>query len=495
LPIAVALVWAACAVPALAAFPGENGKVIFGDGPQFTSSLFAVEPGGRSPTPLGSGRDPAVSPDGSRIAFDDGEISVMNVDGTGRTELTTGGGLQPAWSPDGSSIVFALGQPYWNECLSPTDLLVINATGEAGGVTNITNSDAYDYRPRWSPDGSKIAFIRQVWSDASDPPDYCDVFPFTPELYVINADGTGAQEIAEGVYDFDWSPDGSRIVYELAFDLWTIKPDGTDATQLTATSTGPASSEASPVWSPDGTKIAFESGSRLYVINADGSGLAEVAALDDTSFGAYPDWQALPVDTPATYIRPKSAQQIRVSLVPAFKSCVTPNREHGPPLAFGSCNPPQPESSRLSVGIGDGNPALARSAGFMRLRATTGDMSVRLVLTHVMRAADLSEYTGELRGAITVRRTDREPGPVSSTSIDMPLGFTVPCTSTPGSSADASNCATTTSVNAVVPGAIETAHRTVLELGAVRIYDGGPDDDADTATGNSPFATQGVLVP
>ena len=159
-------------------------------------------------------------------------------------------------------------------------------------------------------------------------------------------------------------------------------------------------------------------------------------------------------------------------------------------------------STYLSVGIGDGNPALARSVGFMRMRVLAGDpgppddsdVRIRLALTNVMRAGDRSEYTGELRGELTVRRTDREPGLIGSTSMDFPIGFTVPCAPTPESTLDASSCITTTSVNAVLPEAIKETRRTVWALDRLRVYDGGPDEDADT-DGNSLFMTQGVFVP
>ena len=292
LAIAVVVVWAICTVPAFAAFPGENGKLVFQDWGFNASNLFTVEPGGASLTPLGSGQGPAWSPDGSRIAFKDasGQISVMNADGTGRTTLTTGSGSDPAWSPDGSSIVFARYEEV-SECLSLRALFRMDASGEGSGLTPLTSVSGDAHLPRWSPDGSKIAFIRQVWSDASDPPLYCDVFAYPPELMVMNADGTGGQKIGYGdSYDFDWAPDGSKIVYASS-ELWTIRPDGTDETQLTATSSGPASSEAHPVWSPDGTKIAFESGSHLYVMNADATGVADL--VDTSNTPTFPDWQPL----------------------------------------------------------------------------------------------------------------------------------------------------------------------------------------------------------
>jgi len=495
-PIAAVLAWVMCALPAQAAFPGENGRLAFRDGSVQASGLYSVEPGGGALTPLGPGSAPAWSPDGTRIAFNGpgGQVWVMNGDGSGRTQLTTGFGGDPAWSPDGSTLVFARDESY-TECLTLRNLFRMGAGGEAGGVTRLTDGDEDDRLARWSPDGRTIAFIREAWSDSSDPPLYCDVFPFAAELFVMNADGTDARQIGQsGIYDFDWSPDGSKLVYSLfSNELWTIRPDGSEETQLTATSSGPASSEARPVWSPDGTKIAFESGDHLYLMNADGTGVSTLFDTSNAFAGA--DWQPLPVDTPSSFVRPKAAPQIRVALVPAYQPCTAPNREHGPPLAFASCAPPAPQSTRLSVGIGDGNPALANSTGFMRLRVTVGDARIRLALTNVMRASDRSDYTGELRGEVTVRRTDREPGQVGSTTQDFPFGFTVPCIPTPASSADASRCVTTTSVSAVLPGAVSHGARTLWDVGGVRVYDGGPDEEADTASGNTLFMTQGVFVP
>jgi len=52
-----------------------------------------------------------------------------------------------------------------------------------------------------------------------------------------------------------------------------------------------------------------------------------------------------------------------------------------------------------------------------------------------------------------------------------------------------------TSVNAVVPLAVHDTHRAVWALDALRVYDGGSDEDADTEGDNSLFMTQGVFVP
>jgi len=191
-----------------------------------------------------------------------------------------------------------------------------------------------------------------------------------------------------------------------------------------------------------------------------------------------------------------------VSLVPAYRECAAPNREHGPPLAFGSCAPPTPGSSHLMVGVGDGHPAPARSIGFARLKVTTGvpggadDTTgrLRVSLTNVMRASDLSEYTGELRASVRVRVTDTQ-GAVSQTSRDLPLELTVPCLPTPDAPGTASVCDLGTDLDAVLPGATPEGTRAIWALDQVRVYDGGPDEDADTASDNELFAVQGIFIP
>jgi dipeptidyl aminopeptidase/acylaminoacyl peptidase len=297
----------------------------------------------------------------------------------------------------------------------------------------------------------------------------------------------------------DFSPDGSKVLYTAGDRLWSVNVDGTGLTDLGHGHRGR--------WSPDGTKIVFTDGARdIYIMDADGSN----RTLLDTRFddlegrptrSLWPDWQPLPVNTPSSYARPKSANRVQFSLVPAYEPCVEPNRAHGPPLAFPSCAPPAPGSSALTVGVGDGHPAAARSIGSVRLKVTPGvpggvdDTTgrVRLNITNVMRASDLSEYSGELRGSVRIRVTDVE-GDVSSTTQDFPLEFTVPCVPT-DSTLDGATCTLGTDLDAIVPGATPEGTRAVWQLDQAKVYDGGPDEDADTPADNSLFAVQGVFVP
>jgi TolB protein len=89
------------------------------------------------------------------------------------------------------------------------------------------------------------------------------------------------------------SPDGSRVLFESDrsgnWDIYTMKPDGTDLVRLT---TDPAS-DVGPIWSPDGKRIVFASerddpDSDIYVMNADGSGVRRLTRQpgDDS----HPHW-------------------------------------------------------------------------------------------------------------------------------------------------------------------------------------------------------------
>ena len=74
----------------------------------------------------------------------------------------------------------------------------------------------------------------------------------------------------------------------------------------------------------------------------------------------------------ATHPRPKGATPLRASLVPAYNACATPNRTHGTPLAFPSCNPPVQTSTSLTIGSPDANGAAANSVGFIKISVIAG---------------------------------------------------------------------------------------------------------------------------
>jgi Tol biopolymer transport system component len=183
------------------------------------------------------------TPDGKKIAFVRSrgrsrttDIFVMNADGSGKRRLARG--TAPSWSSDGQTILFLRGRG----SNTVPQIYVMNAGGS--GQRRLAAGTA----PAWSPDGQKIAFLRGS---------------FPGELRVMNADGSGQRSLGWNSYDApSWSPDGRRIAfatgavasgpYQLVQrtgpDIYTINADGSGLRRLTHR----PGWEGSPLWSPTG---------------------------------------------------------------------------------------------------------------------------------------------------------------------------------------------------------------------------------------------------
>ena len=107
---------------------------------------------------------------------------------------------------------------------------------------------------------------------------------------------------------------------------------------------------------------------------------------------------------------------MHASLVPAYTPCASPNRQHGPPLAFASCNPPVQASDELTVGSADSNGKPSRSVSWIKLKTVPGtppnppddaDVQLEAAITDVYNQGALSDYTGELRAQLSLRITDK----------------------------------------------------------------------------------------
>jgi len=100
--------------------------------------------------------------------------------------------------------------------------------------------------PDLSPDGQWLAFCTRTAKE---------------DVFLVRADGTGLRQLTDDVDSNRaprWSPDGSRLAYLSArsgkYEIWTMNPDGSSARQLTYESRGPA---LSPLWSPDGRRLVY----------------------------------------------------------------------------------------------------------------------------------------------------------------------------------------------------------------------------------------------
>jgi subtilase family protein len=222
-----------------------------------------------------------------------------------------------------------------------------------------------------------------------------------------------------------------------------------------------------------------------------------------------------------SYPRPRGATPLRVSLVPAYGQCASGNRQHGPPLAVGSCNPPSQASSTLTVGTLDSNSLPAQSVASVRLDTRPGnlatpaneaDVNVQISATDVRcrttnnacPGGQNSDYTGKVLVTSKLRITDKLNGPAQDedgTTVDTDLEIPVSCSATTASIG--AECALTTTLNSVLPGIVLEGKRAIWQLAQVEIQDAGPNGtgygtgcprgcgDGDEAT----FMRQGVFVP
>lgn len=225
------------------------------------------------------------SPDGTAIAYasfqrgSDYDVFIAGADGSGRRALVDGPltDVEPSWSPTGDAIAF-VSHPVLDRDPGDADVNVVHPDGTS--LTKLTGSPEWDYEPVWSPDGTKIAYLsehvdqREIWvinADGSERVPVTDaptndlvsaawspdgtriafeVYTGTSwDIYLVNADGTGQMALANGPMDetgAEWSPDGSLIAYSAAessescrcdnsgsFDVYVVRPDGTDSTRLT----------------------------------------------------------------------------------------------------------------------------------------------------------------------------------------------------------------------------------------------------------------------
>jgi Tol biopolymer transport system component len=144
----------------------------------------------------------------------------------------------------------------------------------------VDSDDTLDFRPRVSPDGTRILF----GSDREDPSlDLWVLDLVTNELTNLTA-GQGGLEM-----NGDWSPDGTMIAYARAnatdLDVWVMNADGSEPRLLVG---GPGNQD-SPSWSPDGSMLVYVSddpASHLWLVDADGSDPTQLT--DGADF--FPDW-------------------------------------------------------------------------------------------------------------------------------------------------------------------------------------------------------------
>jgi TolB protein len=178
--------------------------------------------------------------------------------------------------------------PFYTAGIYLTD---VSASDGSDRATKLANGGD----PAWSPDGTKLAY-----SDSGN-------------IYVINADGTGAVKLTtgtEGDVHPAWSPDGARLAFARwpydddnygNSDIWVMNSDGSGVRNLTL-SHGASFCNWAPAWSADGQRIAFVGGqmgyvfqslegpANIYVMKTDGTGLRQLTTSPVGQRNLNPVW-------------------------------------------------------------------------------------------------------------------------------------------------------------------------------------------------------------
>ncbi|MEP6668834.1 MAG: translocation protein TolB [Chthoniobacter sp.] len=150
-----------------------------------------------------------------KLAYErDRKVWVANLDGSGAKKIGTG--LFPVISPDGTRVAFnteeQTGKTAWARHIAVVDL----ASGKQTVFKDVPSENVY--YPKWSPDGTHLAFTLYDGHNW--------------HLVMINADGTGfrfikkAKDAEATLYSPCWAPDGKSLFVEDMKNIYRIGLDG-----------------------------------------------------------------------------------------------------------------------------------------------------------------------------------------------------------------------------------------------------------------------------
>lgn len=230
------------------------------------SSIQAgVTPVARAAFPGGNGKIALVRPELIGGTFEP-RIWTMEADGTSAARIATG--KSPRWSPDGSRIAF----------VASNDVHVMNSDGS--GVVRLSQDGAGYGGLAWSPGGNEVAAVQ---------------FGGTIEIIDVTGNTSSQRSVApqggvvlDAFSPISWSPDGTSILFTgvtaaAGYELYAIDPNGAAQRQVTSSTQAVSTGD----WSPDGNQIVYAASDGIYLADANGANAVRILAASSVR---WPSW-------------------------------------------------------------------------------------------------------------------------------------------------------------------------------------------------------------
>jgi Tol biopolymer transport system component len=226
----------------------DGKSLLFTASYPLTAGLYRVPVVGGDPIRIGDEFDETEDsrePGGKRVlGFDRGKLVVSRLDGSGRKVLTEPHqDAAPLWSPDGTRIAFVRG----SEGQEPWDVYVIGADGK--GERRLTTGGS----PVWLRDGRLLIRRKEGFAVADDDPNRI-AMPVEGVSPAISSDGTLIAFVRHGTIPYDWTHGTESL--EVQSTLFLQRSNGTGVRELAKTGSPQTPLVFNvPVWSPDGRSI------------------------------------------------------------------------------------------------------------------------------------------------------------------------------------------------------------------------------------------------